>query len=545
MENNNDYLNQIEKNNILNDEQDLFEAKSEDLENGSIKPNMPTKGSNNLFLELLELNDMELKLLEKFLNDDVKKESLIINLDTPDYNSKEYKMFQTKYIENLINFYIIGYLNKNEKVNFEDLKEYLNNINFPDIYQINDEIIDERISDIINNPNYKDIKNRKKLFSLLNKKIIIEKYIKTLLEHEKTDNTIKNVLLKIFNFINDIKKENQKLNLLYDSIDDKKDELINLQNQISDLEKINEEAEQEVTNLKETKIVLKKQLKVLEEKLANSNSENNIEIENELEELRKKENDAKEKIDILQEDLNKTKEELENIRESKIELKKENAQLQEILKKQDDFENNANVDLLKEELNELKDKKIKLKKELEELKNELLNNSSNEQEIEIEKTNSKEDNNRDDYSNKDEKEIEKPKSSKKIFKYILYGIGGFFVLIVSWFVYAFAFAPVKDNSLSTAIQKVTPQQKIEKKQINKKEKKAYDFNKKLTEEEFKKQKFDIYKNNEFACRINGRRFKANDIINGWMFRKTVPSWKKLIFTDPAETKSFAVNMENE
>ena len=45
------------------------------------------------------------------------------------------------------------------------------------------------------------------------------------------------------------------------------------------MEKINEEAEQEVTNLKETKIVLKKQLKVLEEKLANSNSENNIEIE--------------------------------------------------------------------------------------------------------------------------------------------------------------------------------------------------------------------------------------------------------------------------
>ena len=71
----------------------------------------------------------------------------------------------------------------------------------------------------------------------------------------------------------------------------------------------------------------------------------------------------------------------------------------------------------------------------------------------------------------------------------------------------------------------------------------YDFYKKLSEEEFKKQKFDIYQNNEFACKINGKRFEANDVINGWMFRKTVPSWKKLIFTDPAETKSFAVDLK--
>jgi len=71
----------------------------------------------------------------------------------------------------------------------------------------------------------------------------------------------------------------------------------------------------------------------------------------------------------------------------------------------------------------------------------------------------------------------------------------------------------------------------------------YDFYKKLTEEEFKKQKFDIYQNNEFACKINGKRFEANDVINGWMFRKTVPSWKKLIFTDPAETKSFSVDLK--
>ena len=71
----------------------------------------------------------------------------------------------------------------------------------------------------------------------------------------------------------------------------------------------------------------------------------------------------------------------------------------------------------------------------------------------------------------------------------------------------------------------------------------YDFYKKLSEEEFKKQKFDIYQNNEFACRINGKRFIANDVINGWMFRKTVPSWGKLIFTDPAETKSFSVDLK--
>ena len=71
----------------------------------------------------------------------------------------------------------------------------------------------------------------------------------------------------------------------------------------------------------------------------------------------------------------------------------------------------------------------------------------------------------------------------------------------------------------------------------------YDFYKKLTEEEFKKQKFDIYQNNEFACRVNGKRFEANDVINGWMFRKTVPSWGKLIFTDPAETKSFTVDLK--
>ena len=32
----------------------------------------------------------------------------------------------------------------------------------------------------------------------------------------------------------------------------------------------------------------------------------------------------------------------------------------------------------------------------------------------------------------------------------------------------------------------------------------YDFYKKLSEEEFKKQKFDIYQNNEFACKINGK-----------------------------------------
>ena len=71
----------------------------------------------------------------------------------------------------------------------------------------------------------------------------------------------------------------------------------------------------------------------------------------------------------------------------------------------------------------------------------------------------------------------------------------------------------------------------------------YDFYKKLTEEEFKKQKFDIYPDNEFACRINGKRFVANDVINGWMFRKTVPSWKKLIFTDVKETKSFSVDLK--
>ena len=73
--------------------------------------------------------------------------------------------------------------------------------------------------------------------------------------------------------------------------------------------------------------------------------------------------------------------------------------------------------------------------------------------------------------------------------------------------------------------------------------KTYDFQEKLTEKEFKKQKFDIYPDNEFACRINGKRFIANDVINGWMFRKTVPSWKKLIFTDPAETKSFTVDLK--
>ena len=73
--------------------------------------------------------------------------------------------------------------------------------------------------------------------------------------------------------------------------------------------------------------------------------------------------------------------------------------------------------------------------------------------------------------------------------------------------------------------------------------KNYDFQEKLTEKEFKKQKFDIYPDNEFACRINGKRFVANDVINGWMFRKTVPSWKKLIFTDVAETKSFSVDLK--
>ena len=73
--------------------------------------------------------------------------------------------------------------------------------------------------------------------------------------------------------------------------------------------------------------------------------------------------------------------------------------------------------------------------------------------------------------------------------------------------------------------------------------KTYDFQEKLTEKEFKKQKFDIYPDNEFACRINGKRFVANDVINGWMFRKTVPSWKKLIFTDVKETKSFSVDLK--
>ena len=71
----------------------------------------------------------------------------------------------------------------------------------------------------------------------------------------------------------------------------------------------------------------------------------------------------------------------------------------------------------------------------------------------------------------------------------------------------------------------------------------YDFYKKLSEEEFKKQKFHIFPNDKLACKINGKLFFTNDIINGWMFKKTVPSRKKLIFHNLAETEGFSVDIK--
>ena len=369
---------------------------------------------------------------------------------------------------------------------------------------------------------------------------------------------------------NNVKLKDKRFEILYsikNKLDEEIEEFILDQNimhlQIKELKQIHKNILKvlNIKSLDDSKYFKFKNLRKFREKnLYQRNIQILWEIKNRLEllEFEKKDED---KVEYAKEKDNTVKQ----IQSAMLMLNKEQqalannfSQLQEDLKKQNNSDTDTDVKLLREELDELQRKEPVIKevekKELVEVSKEddLKKIEKLEQQLQLVRDLRKADKKQiQELENKEpevkfvKKEEKKPKSGNKIVKYMLYGLGGFLGLIVLWFVYAFAFAPAKDNSLSAAVQKVKPQQKTKNKQVKKEEKKPYDFTKKLTEKEFKKQKFDIYPNNEFACRVNGKRFEANDIINGWMFRKTVPSWKKLIFTDPAETKSFSVDMVDE
>ena len=154
MENNNDYLEQAagdtKENNTENVERENSEETVKDLVLEDIPENqdknISVQTSNTTLLELLELNDVELETFKKFLNNDNRKESLIINLDSPDYNSDEYKMLQTRYIENLINDKVELDIHKIVNTFLDEHRETLN------LYVVNK----------LNNPNSsKRIRNKK------------------------------------------------------------------------------------------------------------------------------------------------------------------------------------------------------------------------------------------------------------------------------------------------------------------------------------------------------------------------------------------------
>ncbi|MDD5373300.1 MAG: hypothetical protein PHO62_07750 [Sulfurimonas sp.] len=63
---------------------------------------------------------------------------------------------------------------------------------------------------------------------------------------------------------------------------------------------------------------------------------------------------------------------------------------------------------------------------------------------------------------------------------------------------------------------------------------SYDFEAKLSEMDFTKQKFDIYTADLSKIRVNGRDFFANDIINGYRFIKATMAGKMLFIKDNKE-----------
>lgn len=132
------------------------------------------------------------------------------------------------------------------------------------------------------------------------------------------------------------------------------------------------------------------------------------------------------------------------------------------------------------------------------------------------------------------KDETKPKNKLKLLGFIF---GGIFLLIVAFFsIGAFLLnndEPTNNqtNYAAPLPKKIdTPVEPVKKVENNIQQEQVYDFNKELTFEEFKMQKFDIYTENFEKIRMNKKDFFRGDIVNGFKLVKS-NSDGKILFVD--------------
>lgn len=258
---------------------------------------------------------------------------------------------------------------------------------------------------------------------------------------------------------------------------------------------------------------------------------------------------------------------MEQILEKTQDLIKQNALYEELADENTKLNNQANKEIkaLKEEISELNDQIL------------LLNKKSQISDEKVEPAPQK-DVILDEIEEDDERPLSEelsqslPHKKMTVMKKIGIGFGAFVGVIVLYFV-GISFLPVKEEQtlttkkeFSNAIKPIAPEVKNTPASITEtpvveqtppaiEENKipaavsaivdptpvGYDFNAVLSEDVFKKQKFDIYVDDPRKVRINGKNFVSGESVNGFKFIRTVNSGK-ILFMNEADGKSLWLTM---